>query len=420
MQFKIQNLFSPIFGLKVTGCLSFIIVLMTFVSPVLAADCSDVAPVGDLDVTTACAFSGTVNGVDQGSGSSNTANLTVSPSGTLTILDGQTVAMGSLTVGGGTIVIVDGGQMKFGTPLWMEDQDIDGYPAATAQYAQTTSPVNGRRRNELVSINTVDTNDTQSCPQGNNPEGTCKKCFQGGVVNQNDGEDIFFECSAVNTCNGLGNCRFNAKRVFLTSTTSRGNLFGLSGADDTCQTRANTVSLGGIWKAWLSDGSTSAASRLDHSSLPYALVDKTTKIADNWTDLTDGNLDASINKDEYGNPVSSSNPVWTNTTGSGNIYTSQQSQNCTGWVTVAAARTGRIGLNDLFSSINWTDSSGLSCHDQARLYCFEQQLFSQGVKTSTPLRCVVPHTLEVSSGGRTRLGELGLETETNAPARITR
>ena len=62
------------------------------------------------------------------------------------------------------------------------------------------------------------------------------------------------------------------KRVFVTSTTYKGNLGGLAGADAKCQTRANAASLGGTWKAWLSDSTTSAASRLTQSVSGYILL----------------------------------------------------------------------------------------------------------------------------------------------------
>src|SRR3989344_6490978 len=49
-----------------------------------------------------------------------------------------------------------------------------------------------------------------------------------------------------------------SKRAFVTSATYHGNLGGLAGGDAECQSLANAASLGGIWKAWLSDSSTNA------------------------------------------------------------------------------------------------------------------------------------------------------------------
>src|SRR3989344_4313337 len=90
-------------------------------------------------------------------------------------------------------------------------------------------------------------------------------------------------------------------KVFVTSTLYSGNLGGLAGADARCQERANVANLGGTWKAWLSDTTTSAASRLEHSPNPYTLVNGRI-IADNWEGLTGtGYLKSPIKINEFGN-----------------------------------------------------------------------------------------------------------------------
>src|SRR4029077_17175057 len=62
--------------------------------------------------------------------------------------------------------------------------------------------------------------------------------------------------------------------VFVSSATyGGGNLGGLTGADPKCQSLATAAVLPGTYKAWLSDDTTSAASRLTHSTNPYVLVD---------------------------------------------------------------------------------------------------------------------------------------------------
>lgn len=356
----------------------FLVILFIFTiffpQPIFAADCSDVQPSGNLTITTACTFAGDVNGVDNGTGTANTAALSVTSGGVLTIGATQTIAMGSLTVGEGAIVIVDGGSMKFGAPLWMEDSDNDGLAASSIQYAQTPPP-NGTRRNNIVSLTTTDTNDNQSCPENFNPTGTCNRCQSGAIANQLDGQDLFAECQSLYRCNGTGSCTLHRKRVFITSTSYNGTMGGgpggLTAADNNCQSRANAAGLGGTWKAWLSTGTKSVASRLTHSIFPYSLVDDTTKIADNWTDLTDGSLQASINKNE-GNIVTGSQAVWTNTKSDGSIFATDQRENCTDWVTSSAGRVGRYGLNDLYTSSGWTDADNTECKQSNRLYCFEQ------------------------------------------------
>lgn len=164
-------------------------------------------------------------------------------------------------------------------------------------------------------------------------------------------------------------------RVFVTSTFYNANLGGLSGADAKCQERANTAGLGGIWKAWLSDGTVSASSRLVHSSDPYVRLDGVV-IADNWDDLTDGNLDNPIRVDEKGNLLSSSifyAKVWTNTKPDGLI---SSSSHCNNW-TSGSASTGN-GLSGIFMYTDgqWTRDGSMPCSvtNTNRLYCFEQPL----------------------------------------------
>lgn len=160
--------------------------------PALAVSCNP--PVGgNLTISSDCAFSGTVDGVDSGTGAANTAVLSVS-SGILTINPGQTISVGSLNMTGGSVAL--SGVIKIGTPLWMTDADSDGYPAATTQYAQASAPTNGRRRNLMTSLSTIDTNDSQACADGANPTGACNKCQTGGIVNQSSSEDLFSECAA--------------------------------------------------------------------------------------------------------------------------------------------------------------------------------------------------------------------------------
>ena len=100
------------------------------------------------------------------------------------------------------------------------------------------------------------------------------------------------------------------KTIFITSQTFNGNLGGLEGADAKCQELADAADLDGTFKAWLSDSETDARDRLTHATVPYRLVDGTT-VADDFTDLTDGSLDAPINRTENGTAVG--DRPWTGT-----------------------------------------------------------------------------------------------------------
>ncbi len=339
---------------------------------VFAADCSNVAPSGDLTISTSCTFSGNVNGVDAGTNTTNTAVLAVSKTGTLTVGVTQKFAMGKLSIQtGGSIVIFTGGSLYIGTPLWMIDSDSDGLPSNTTQIISSSPPDNARRRNVMLSLTTPDINDGLYCPDNTNPSGACNQCANGNIVNIADGLDIFSECGGgYNACNGNGACSLHAKRVFISSTTYNGNLGGLSGADTKCQTLADNASLGGTWKAWLSSTTVSAASRLTHSLDPYLLINQTTKIADDWTDLTDGVLGAPINLSQINTTINSN--VWTNTNIAGNILNTGGTTTCTSFTSNASNRTSRVGKNANFDTNDWTNFTSSACNSSLRLYCFEQ------------------------------------------------
>jgi len=165
-----------------------------------------------------------------------------------------------------------------------------------------------------------------------------------------------------------------SKRVFVSSTTTTGNMGGLTGADNICQARANAASLGGIWKAWLSSSTISAASRLTQSSAPYTLVDGTV-IAANWADLTDGSISNPINRTEFG-AITGNGAVWTHTTAAGAAATTNAGQVCSDWTVSTSGNTLIHCAGSPFQTTgDWTAGySGCSypCNSQFPLFCFEQ------------------------------------------------
>jgi hypothetical protein len=161
-----------------------------------------------------------------------------------------------------------------------------------------------------------------------------------------------------------------SKCVFATSTIQTGNLGGLAGGDAICQARAEapgSLAAPGTYKAWLSTAAASAASRLTHAEVPYRLVDGTT-IANDWTDLTDGTLDAPINRQEN-DIVGPVRGVWTGTNADGSF----QGSDCAAWSSAAstgvAGTSGSTGETDF----QWTFFAiQLQCSPQLPLYCFQQ------------------------------------------------
>ena len=191
---------------------------------------------------------------------------------------------------------------------------------------------------------------------------------------------------------GVGVAQCDAfKRVFVTSTTYDGNLGGLAGADAKCAARAAAAGLSGTYKAWLSDQTTSAASRLTHAAVPYKRTDGVA-VANNWTDLTDGDLavvtspspfTVGINHDEFGVALSSGTVgAWTATLPDGSTADPSGVLNCFSWTSnvASASPSGGIGYAlDIPVTLPvgnagsaWTAYAIESCSSLYRLYCLQQ------------------------------------------------
>jgi hypothetical protein len=153
------------------------------------------------------------------------------------------------------------------------------------------------------------------------------------------------------------------KRVFVTSTTTKGGFGGTSGADAFCAAHATAAGLSGTFKAWLSITGDGPSTRFTQSAVPYGLVDGTI-VANDWSDLVDGTLAHAIDVDESGNTVS--DDVWTSTDGAG----APLSPNCNNYLDATTA-SGICGNTNLKNG-GWTNNSSPSCSLSLRLYCFEQ------------------------------------------------
>ena len=176
------------------------------------------------------------------------------------------------------------------------------------------------------------------------------------------------DCGACGNVCGSGECVQDtcSSRVFVTSLSYGSDLGGLAGADMKCQARADAAELTGRFAAWLSDSATSPATRFPHRASPYRRLDGVV-VANDWSDLTDGTLDAPINVDEKGAIVAVEPWVWT-----GTMTTGQASGLvCNDWGPVSESLLGYIG-NASKTIASWTQSAGQPCETpQFRLYCFE-------------------------------------------------
>lgn len=169
-------------------------------------------------------------------------------------------------------------------------------------------------------------------------------------------------------------CLKEWRRAFVTSLAFGGDLNGLEGADEKCQSAAEQAALSGTYKAWLSDSRTSATARLTHSMVPYVRVDSV-QIAKDWTDLTDGSLLDTLTVSELGGPPGQAQHpcqpgnaavAWTGTDKTGNIIADSS---CSDW---NGAGSGQFGRADEVT-FAWTAFCTGPCDaSQAALFCFEQ------------------------------------------------
>ena len=152
----------------------------------------------------------------------------------------------------------------------------------------------------------------------------------------------------------------NEKSVFVTSVRFNGNLGGLKGADDKCQAQANapaSIVPSGTYLAWLSDGTDSPNTRFKKSSHPY-LLPNGAKIAENYTDRTDGSIQHFINIDATG----------TNQDGT----SVQPIRTCNVWIDLYTNVYGMIGSTG-HTLTTWSSQTMQNCKTQrGRLACFQQ------------------------------------------------
>lgn len=163
-------------------------------------------------------------------------------------------------------------------------------------------------------------------------------------------------------------------RIFVTDTAQDADFGGIAGADALCASQASEAGLDGEFRAWLSSVSSPVAARVTQSSRPYVLVDGTV-IADDWADLTDGEIRARINLDARGDVRSGD--VWTGTLPDGSSYTNDAALDagvptvdCEGFT----SGSGGVGLCGTTGSVlaNWTANQTPDCATRLRLFCIEQ------------------------------------------------
>ncbi len=162
------------------------------------------------------------------------------------------------------------------------------------------------------------------------------------------------------------------KTVFVTSAAFKGNLGGLTGADAKCQAEADgpaSIVPSGTYLAWLSDVFDSPDIRFTKSSHPYILSDGT-KIAEDFTDLTDGSILHAINIDPTGKRLRSER-FWTGTNPDGTA--ADYPQTCDGWEADRLTNFRGMTGNRTNTTILWSSRyPRMGCGRRFRLACFQQ------------------------------------------------
>jgi hypothetical protein len=168
--------------------------------------------------------------------------------------------------------------------------------------------------------------------------------------------------------------------VFATSVQYPGDFGGPAKADAICQELATAAQLPGTWTAWLSDDDTDAIDRIpepgpdgNYQLIPFGTNNVGPIVANDLADLTDGSLNVPIERDEYGEDISTQ--VWTGTQPDGTGTVS----NCSNWTnaedgypcpTEGDPACGAQGKS-IQTDGRWTEEEILNaCSSTLSFYCF--------------------------------------------------
>ena len=169
-------------------------------------------------------------------------------------------------------------------------------------------------------------------------------------------------------------------RMFVTSTTYNGNLGGIAGADAKCQARADAASLGGTWKAIISDSTTNAKNRMIKRTKPvFNLAGQLI-----WNPVVplmfSSDSGSATGAPPWGAAVflanapeitelgtSSTAYAWTGTVSTGLVYTALH---CSNWTTTS----GNAGFGAPSTAVStWILQGSTSCAANYHLYCLEDE-----------------------------------------------
>ena len=154
--------------------------------------------------------------------------------------------------------------------------------------------------------------------------------------------------------------------VFVSSTSSNGDLGGQAGADAECASLASAANLPpGTYKAWISTTTIDAATKLG-SARGFVRIDGE-PFADQVSDIEAGSILNSIELDEAGVDVGRQD-VWTGTNDSG---TAHVPNTCGDWTIGSGASFGELGSTTGGAGAWSDDATETACLASARIYCFD-------------------------------------------------
>lgn len=172
----------------------------------------------------------------------------------------------------------------------------------------------------------------------------------------------------------LDDCR----RIFVSSRTVTGDMSAQGGPDAICSTIAEEQNLGGTWASWTVLDNDGPRARLSRAQVPYVRRDGVV-VAEDFSDLGDGELAAPILLDELGREASGTQGlVWPMAiTGSPDDgrwdSTTPQPQPCDNWTTTeGSAAWGRADVTVGWSDYDEGAPGGPACAQEWHLYCLEQ------------------------------------------------
>jgi hypothetical protein len=209
--------------------------------------------------------------------------------------------------------------------------------------------------------------------------------------------------------------------VFATATTYNGSFGGLYYGDYICQREAINAGLPGIWKALLSDDSTSAFARLTVTGPIYNNVPITTgpiqRIASDSANFWSPVFPAALNYTGTGGTPSTTN-TWTGSSSAGAIKTGFT---CNSWTTNSAAVRAEYATSSSVLNTNIFDNTNGACNNAMTMYCLNGQSSSStpsdpaSFTNGTVTTSTVPLSW-TSGGGTTAAYQIAYQTGASAPA----